>query len=107
MIRAQNNRPLVIAGIVLGIGLGGFFDGIVFHQILQWHHMLTSAGLPGDSVRNLEVNTLWDGVFHAATYLFTVTGLAILWQRARQAHVGWPVRALIGSLLLGFGLFNS
>ena len=29
------------AGIVLGIGLGGFFDGIVLHQILQWHHMLT------------------------------------------------------------------
>jgi len=29
------------AGILLGIGLGGFVDGIVLHQILQWHHMLT------------------------------------------------------------------
>jgi uncharacterized membrane protein len=26
------------AGIFLGLGLGGFFDGIVLHQILQWHH---------------------------------------------------------------------
>jgi uncharacterized membrane protein len=31
-------------GILLGIGLGGFVDGIVLHQILQWHHMLTSEG---------------------------------------------------------------
>ena len=24
------------AGVFLGLGLGGFFDGIVLHQILQW-----------------------------------------------------------------------
>ncbi|MGZ5240675.1 MAG: DUF2243 domain-containing protein, partial [Caldimonas sp.] len=24
------------AGILFGLGLGGFFDGIVLHQILQW-----------------------------------------------------------------------
>ena len=28
----------------VGIGLGGFLDGIVLHQILQWHHLLTSEG---------------------------------------------------------------
>ena len=27
-------------GVVLGIGLGGFVDGIVLHQILRWHHMV-------------------------------------------------------------------
>ena len=27
------------AEILFGLGLGGFFDGIVFHQVLQWHHM--------------------------------------------------------------------
>jgi uncharacterized membrane protein len=52
---------------MLGIGLGGFVDGIVLHQILQWHHMLTSAGYPADSVPNLVLNTLFDGLFHAAT----------------------------------------
>ena len=51
------------AGILFGLGLGGFFDGIVLHQILQWHHMLTSAGYPATSVGNLEINTLWDGIF--------------------------------------------
>ncbi len=34
------------AGILLGLGMGGFFDGIVLHQILQWHHMATSATRP-------------------------------------------------------------
>jgi uncharacterized membrane protein len=32
----------VSAGIFFGLGLGGFFDGIVLHQLLQWHHMLSS-----------------------------------------------------------------
>lgn len=44
----------LLAGIVLGVGLGGFFDGIVLHQILQGHHMFSSAGYPADSVGNLE-----------------------------------------------------
>jgi uncharacterized membrane protein len=29
---------------IMGLGLGGFIDGIVLHQILQWHHMLTEHG---------------------------------------------------------------
>ena len=33
----------VSAGILFGLGLGGFFDGIILHQVLQWHHMLSSA----------------------------------------------------------------
>lgn len=45
------------SGILLGLGLGGFFDGIALHQLLQWHHLLTSAGYPPDSVENLDVNT--------------------------------------------------
>ncbi|HST95254.1 MAG TPA: DUF2243 domain-containing protein, partial [Microvirga sp.] len=39
----------VSAGILFGLGLGGFFDGIVLHQLLQWHHLVTSAGYPPDS----------------------------------------------------------
>ena len=39
----------IAAGILFGLGLGGFFDGIVLHQILQWHHMLTDAGYPATS----------------------------------------------------------
>jgi uncharacterized membrane protein len=97
-----------IAGaVLLGLGLGGFFDGIVLHQILQWHHMGTSAGFPPDSVENLKLNTLWDGLFHAATWLMTVAGVFLLWHSARRPHVRWPGKLLLGGVVLGWGLFNT
>ena len=71
---------------MLGLGLGRFFDGIVLHQLLQWHHMLTSAGYPADSLRNLQINTLADGLFHASTYILVVWGLILLWRKARLPH---------------------
>ena len=94
------------AGILFGLGLGGFFDGIVLHQVLQWHHMLTSAGYPPDTVRNLEINTLFDGLFHAGTYVFVLVGLIILWRTARRRHLQWSSKLLIGTILMGFGIFN-
>jgi uncharacterized membrane protein len=68
--------------------------------------MLTSAGFPPDSVRNLEINTLWDGIFHASTYVFVALGLALLWRQARTTHVWWSGKLLLGTMLLGFGAFN-
>jgi uncharacterized membrane protein len=94
------------AGILLGLGMGGFFDGIVLHQILQWHHMATSAGYPADSLSNLKFNTMLDGLFHACTYLLTAAGLLLLWQRARKPHFLWSARLLTASVLMGFGVFN-
>lgn len=55
------------AGTQFGLGLGGFFDGIVLHQVLQWHHMLTSAGFPASDLPSMRINTLADGLFNAAT----------------------------------------
>jgi uncharacterized membrane protein len=96
----------ISAGILLGLGLGGFFDGIILHQVLQWHHMLTSAGFPPNSIDNLEFNTLWDGIFHLATYVFVLLGVILLWKRARRAHVRWSGKLLAGTILTGFGIFN-
>jgi uncharacterized membrane protein len=97
--------PLSI-GIFLGLGLGGFFDGIVFHQLLQWHHMLTSAGYPPDSVPNLEINTFWDGLWHTVTYVFVALALIMLWRTERQTHVRLSGKRVAGTILMGFGIFN-
>jgi uncharacterized membrane protein len=102
----DKNRFPSSAGIFLGLGLGGFFDGIVFHQLLQWHHMLSSAGYPPDNVRDLETNVFWDGLFHVSTYLFVIIGLIMLWRKAYRTHAQWPGRLLAGTILMGFGLFN-
>ena len=103
-----SSRSRVIwAGLLLGIGIGGFFDGIVLHQLLQWHHMLSSTGrYPVDTVAGLQINTLWDGLFHAVTYIATVVGVFLLWAAARQRHAPWPTRLLIGLILMGWGSFN-
>lgn len=106
MAKAQSHGFPAAAGILLGLGLGGFFDGIVLHQLLQWHHMVTSAGYPPDSVDNLRINTFWDGLFHAGTYIFTGAGLYTLWRHSRKSHIRWSARLLTGTLLMGFGLFN-
>lgn len=99
-------RRWIWGGVLLGLGLGGFFDGIVIHQILQWHHMVSSEYLP-NTLLNLKINTLADGLFHAVTWVFTVLGLFLLWNGTRGQHVTWRTPAFIGTLLFGWGLFND
>jgi uncharacterized membrane protein len=93
--------------LLLGLGLGGFVDGIVLHQILQWHHMVsdTSAN-PVGTVAGLEANTLADGLFHAGTWVLVATGLVLLvrlWRSGASAPP-WPV--FLGLVLAGWGVFN-
>ena len=101
---SQRTFPLA-AGVLFGLGLGGFFDGIVLHQLLQWHHML-SGWYPINSIENLELNTLWDGIFHSTTYVLVTAGLFILWRTAHRRHLYWSNKLLVGTLLLGWGIFN-
>ncbi len=101
----RGRRRLVAAGVLLGIGLGGFFDGIVLHQILQWHHMV-STPTPPTSVENLELNTLGDGLFHAATWIVTVVGIFVLAGANGSRTAPGGGRTLVGSMLAGWGLFN-
>lgn len=106
---------LQLPGIVLGVGLGGFVDGILLHQLLQWHHMLTSTNhdrigvkyYDPHTVSGLEMNTVWDGVFHTVCWIAVLTGLAILYSRvtADRRRV-WASRVLWGWILAGWGVFN-
>lgn len=103
----QRRKLEIWSGLLLGVGLGGFFDGIVLHQIFQWHHMLSDHGdYPVTTVAGLDVNVLWDGLFHATTYIAVVAGLALLWRASRLPYSPSPTRLLIGLLLMGFGSFN-
>lgn len=92
---------LKLPGIVLGVGLGGFVDGIPLHQLLQWHHMLTSTDTDNIGVRyydpgtvsGLEMNTVWDGIFHTVCRLSVLLGLAILYSRVtRNRRQVWASR---------------
>jgi uncharacterized membrane protein len=100
-----NPVPLTSAATVLGIGLGGFIDGIVLHQILQWHEMLSNK-LPPDTLINKSVNMFWDGIFHAFTLLVVCTGILLLWRLLFRKDISRSGKLLAGGLLLGWGLFN-
>lgn len=101
----DNRRATALAGIVLGIGMGGFSDGILFHQILQIHNML-SALRPRTTLLNAEVNMFWDGLFHAFTWITTAVGIGMLVRVARVGRLTLPVKSWLGTLLIGWGLFN-
>ncbi len=101
----RTGRFPTASGVFFGLGLGGFFDGIVLHQVLQWHHML-SSWYPTNTVENLRLNTLWDGIFHSTTYVFIVIGLYLFWQVAHTRHLYWSSRMMIGTVLIGWGIFN-
>ena len=101
----MNRRPLISAGTLLGMGMGGFVDGIVLHQILQVHNML-SAKYPPTTLVNAEINMVWDGLFHAFTWVMTAIGLAMLWKAGQKREVPWSTKTLVGSLIMGWGIFN-
>jgi uncharacterized membrane protein len=96
---------VIAAGALLGCGLGGFFDGILLHQLLQWHNMLSVVVPPIDLV-SMKYNMLWDGMFHAFTWAVTVLGVGLLWWSGTRSDVPWSSRTFVGSLALGWGLFN-
>jgi uncharacterized membrane protein len=98
-------RRARLAGLLLGLGLGGFVDGIALHQIAHWHNML-SAKVPPVDMRAMKVNMVADGWFHAGVWVLTLAGVLLLWSAARTEAPLPPVRWLLGLLMGGWGLFN-
>jgi uncharacterized membrane protein len=93
---------LRVPALMAGFALGGFLDGILLHQILQWHHLLSGVTDPAD----LRFQMLWDGVFHAVHYGIAVLGLVLLWQRRQAAAAAGAGRAMLAAALVGFGAWH-
>jgi uncharacterized membrane protein len=104
-VSVRTEASAIAGGFVLGLGLGGFIDGIVLHQILQWHNM-GSAVLPPTTMEAMAQNMRWDGLFHAATLLLTLLGVVLLWREGQHGTAPPTLRVLGGQMLLGWGVFN-
>jgi uncharacterized membrane protein len=100
-----NPVPLTTAAMILGIGLGGFMDGIWLHQILQWHEMLSNK-VSTETVIGKSVNMFWDGIFHFFCLLVVFTGVILMWKLLFRTDVNRSKKLFSGGLLLGWGLFN-
>lgn len=98
------SRRLSWAGYLLGFSLGGFFDGILLHQVLQWHHLLSNV--EGAKFQNIETQILADGMFHGLMYFIGFAGLWKLW-RARQDYAkAGADKLLLGNAFIGFGVWH-
>ncbi len=105
MTPREASRPLLTAGTAIGVGMGGFVDGILFHQILQLHNMLSNRVLR-DSLVNEQINMVWDGFFHAFTWTAVAVGIVLLWRAVTRPGALLSGKALLGAVLWGWGLFN-
>jgi uncharacterized membrane protein len=85
--------------LLVGFALGGFFDGILLHQILQWHHLLSGLDDPAGS--NLPFQVLADGLFHLLMYVLAVIGMMLLLGAPRASR-----SAIISYVLIGFGVWH-
>lgn len=100
---AASRRLLWAAGIV-GFALSGFFDGILLHQVLQWHHLFSLV--PGEAWRDIRNQILMDGLFHVLMYVIASIGLLRLWRARHELHAPGAGRNVAAGALLGFGLWN-
>lgn len=97
--------PVVVFSLLLGIGMGGFVDGILLHQILQWHQMISNS-LPPDTLETKNINMFWDGIFHAFTWSITLLGILLMWRSMRRTDLLLADRIFYGGLIAGWGAFN-
>lgn len=100
--RSMTAHSLKWPTFFLGLTLGGFFDGILLHQILEWHHLLSNV----DAARDMRTQLLADGVFHALMYVIAVIALLQLWKRRGAMGVHGTDRSMGGWALLGFGTWH-
>ena len=97
---------MVFGAGIAGFGVGGLVDVLVFHLVLQWHH-LVSAFVTPNTLQGLRTNLYYDGLFSLAMVAVTVLGCALVWRgldRSEERHS--PIRSL-GGVLVGAGAFNA
>jgi uncharacterized membrane protein len=67
---------------------------------------MLSSKIPPTTLVDMKVNMVWDGLFHAVTWIVTATGVILLFRAGRRADVPWSGRILAGGMAAGWGFFN-
>ena len=97
---STNNQKMLlnIGSFILGFGFIGALDGIIFHQILQWHSVIMAVDRPTQIAS--------DGFFHLAVTITLVVGGILLWVAGNPTTITKGTRLVIGGFLIGGGIFN-
>ncbi|MVO98327.1 DUF2243 domain-containing protein [Paenibacillus lutrae] len=84
------------SGFLFGLGLVGFIDETVFHQLLHWHHFYDKS--------TSDIGLVSDGFFHAFSWFATI-GALFMFADLRRRNALMPTRWW-GGVLLGGGIFQ-
>jgi uncharacterized membrane protein len=104
---SATDRSTLLAAAVLGVGFGGLVDVLVFHLILQTHHLLSGYVDP-TTMGGLRTNVLADGVFSLVMLAVMGVGGAKLWSALVRADPAEPpsASAVVGAAVIGLGAWN-
>lgn len=86
----------VLSGVLTGVGVAGFLDEVLFHQLLRWHHFYDGSTPTAGLVS--------DGLFHAVGTVALVAGL-LLYADLQRRRV-FVLTRWVGAVLLGWGAFQ-
>ncbi|MFB4163831.1 DUF2243 domain-containing protein [Alteribacillus sp. JSM 102045] len=98
MTVGTKRKLIIIGSFLLGFGTLGALDGIIFHQLLQWHSVVMETSRQGQIVS--------DGLFHLAVTITLIAGSIVLWLAGKPTDITKGIRLLIGFFLIGGGIFN-
>ncbi|XVH30535.1 DUF2243 domain-containing protein [Haloferacaceae archaeon DSL9] len=98
-------RRLLLWGGMVGFGFGAVVDTVLFHLILQTHHLLSGMYDPY-SYDGFRTNVMIDGLFIALMLGVSLVGAGMLWRAANRADRALSTRYLVGSIVVGMGVFN-
>lgn len=99
MVTTNTRRKLINTGsFIFGFGFLGALDGIIFHQLLQWHSVYMATDRPGQIMS--------DGIFHFAVTITLIVGGVMLWLAGNPGNLSKGIRLLVGWFLIGGGVFN-
>ena len=98
VVNMDKYNHTLLGAFLFGIGLIAMIDGIVFHQLLQWHS--TYMWHPSKFVQIFS-----DGVLHVIATAFIVLGAVVLWNSNPTATPAKNI-TLWSGLFLGGGVFN-
>ncbi len=104
-----NKRKSTVSAILIGIGLAGLIDIIIFHEILQWHHTSSHKIIP-NTMESLQMNIAYDGVFLAFSLMITISGIILLWHASssnNKSSILSNKLLFVGLIFIGLGGFNT
>ena len=93
----RSTKGLVPAAALLGFAAAGFVDIVALHQILQWHHFLSTLG------GALRWQVAVDGWYHAAMFGVAVAGTVLLWRARDGLSRSGAGRTMAAWALIGLG----